>query len=67
MTRRNFFLLITSHHDVRIYIFFKQKYWSQIFNYGPPRQARQAKKRVAIKNSLGLLTRGGLAASAETG
>ena len=43
MTIRNFFLLITSHHDVSIKeLYFKQtKNRTQIFNYGPARQARQ--------------------------
>ena len=41
-TIRNFFLLIKSHHDVLIKeIHLKQKNRTQIFNYGPARQARQ--------------------------
>ena len=34
-------------------------------DFGPPRQARQAKKRVAIENSLRLHTRESPAAAAE--
>ena len=43
----------------------KKKNRSQIFNWGIPRQSRQAKKQVALENSLKLHTRGGPAAAAE--
>ena len=43
LTRQNFFLLITSHHNVLDFFFFKQKNRSEIFNWGPP--PRQAKKK----------------------
>ena len=47
-------------------IFGKQKNQNQIFNWGLPRQASQAKKKqVALENSLRLHTRGGPAAAAE--
>ena len=53
-------------HDISIKeLNLKQKNQSQIFNYGPARQARQAKKKVAIENSLRLHTRGTPAASTE--
>ena len=45
--------------------FFKQKSRSEVFNWGPPRQARQTKKKVAIEKSLRLHTRGGPAAATE--
>ena len=67
MTRQNFYLFITSHHDVsEKMIFQKQKNQSEIFNCGLPCQARQAKKKqVALKKSLRLHTRGTPAAAAE--
>ena len=46
-------------------IFWKQKNQNQIFNWGSPRQARQAKKQVAFENSLRLNTCKGPAAAAE--
>ena len=45
MTRQNFFLLITSHHDVsEKKILQKQKNLSEIFNQRLPCQARRGKK-----------------------
>ena len=45
MTRKNFFLFITSHHDVsEKTIFWKQENQSEIFDWGLLCQARQAKK-----------------------
>ena len=58
--RQNFFLLITSHHDVlEKKIFWKQIKQSPIFNWEPPCQACPAKQQVALENSLSLHTRGG--------
>ena len=46
-------MLITSHHDVlEKKVSGKQTNRSQILNYGPARQARHAKKQVAIENSV---------------
>ena len=62
MTRQNFLLFITSHHDVSEKRFFEnKKKQSEIFNSGLRCQARQ----VALKKSLRLHTHGGPAAAAE--
>ena len=66
MTIQNFFLLITSQHDVLEKKFFEnEKNQSEIFHWGPPRQSRQGKKQVPLEKSLRLHTRGGPAAAAE--
>ena len=44
-----------------------KKNLSHIFNWGPTRQARYAKKQVALENSLRLHTPGGPATAAEAG
>ena len=61
-TRQNFYLFITSHHDVsEKKIFQKQKNQSEIF----PAKPAEQKKQVAPKNSLRLHTRGTPAAASE--
>ena len=45
--------------------FENKKNQSEIFNWGHPCQARQAKKQVALKKLLRLHTRGALAMAAE--
>ena len=60
-------MLITSHYDVfrKKDVLENKKNWSEIFNLGPPCQARQAKKQVALEKSLRLQSWGGPAAAAE--
>ena len=66
MTRRNFFPLITSHHDVFKTRFFENKKIRVRFLIGnPPNKPAKQKKLVALENSLRLHTSGGPAAAAE--
>ena len=65
MTRQNFFLFITSHHDVSEKRFFENKKIRVRFSIVdfPAKHAKQ--KKVALKKSLRLYTRGGPASAAE--
>ena len=66
MTRRNFFLMITSYHNVSIKRFFENKNIGvRFFIMIPPAMPAKQKKQVAIKNSLRLHTRGRPAACKE--
>ena len=67
MTRQNFFVFITSHHDVsEKKILQKQKKIRVTFSFGDfPAKPAEQKKQVALKKSLRLHTRRGPAAAAE--
>ena len=65
MTRQNFFLSITSHHDVLDFFFFFNKKIGFRFSIGdPPTKPAEQKNQVAFEIFLRLHTRGGLAAEA---
>ena len=67
LTRRNFSLLITSHHEVlEKKDFFKtKKMESDFFIRDPIAKPAKQKKQVALEKSFRLQTRGGLVAAAE--